>query len=471
MKICRHFFLLVFLSFFPSVSGQNVLLTGSGNGYKNAELKFFCQTDPITKRLKPILNITCDEKGTFSCAIPYSKNDIIYIKTGIFNLHFYLTDSVRYELNLPDFEAKPMNEEQNPFFTETDLIPEIVSNKQDVNNLIKAFDFDYNPIFNLVAERVFINYKKDEIQQVISKLNKYAGVNEPSFYTDYVKGRMMMLNLIWNQDHDEAMALLNNGFNSGNQALTDLAEQMFSGYLNELSSGLSKESFSRAIATASLSELRSVIQQKSKIANKELIDFIILLNLNEDYYTKNLKGENVRKIISLIKSEGATVFIQNVASTVLDKMDFSLPGNSLPDFLLLNSDGKLMSLKDFRGKYLLLCFGRADNQSSLTELGIINTWKQKFINDVNIAVVLTDKDFESSSRLLKNRGFKDIFLDGSQREKLEFDYDIKMYPSFILTDREGKIIADPCPYPSENLELTLVKLLLVNPVHSGSENR
>jgi peroxiredoxin len=471
MKICRYFFLLVFLSFFPSVRGQSVLLTGSGNGYKNAELRFFCQTDPITKRLKPILNITCDEKGTFSCAIPYSKNDIIYIKTGIFNLHFYLTDSVRYELNLPDFEAKPMNEEQNPFFTETDLIPEVVSNKQDVNNLIKAFDFDYNPIFNLVAERVFINYKKDEIQQVISKLNKYIGVNEPSFYTDYVKGRMMMLNLIWNQDHAEAIALLNNGFNTGNQALTDLAEQMFSGYLNELSSGLSKESFSRAIATASLSELRSVIQQKSKIANKELIDFIILLNLNEDYYTKNLKGENIRKIISLIKSEGATVFIQNVASTVLDKMDYSIPGNSLPDFLLLNSDGKLMSLKDFRGKYLLLCFVRADNQSSLTELGIINIWQQKFINDVNIAVVLTDKDFKSSSRLLKNRGFKYIFLDGSQREKLEFDYDIKMYPSFILMDREGKIIADPCPYPSENLELTLVKLLLVNPVHSGSENR
>ena len=469
--ICRPAVPLIFLFFFTSVSGQTVFLSGSGSGYKNAELRFYCQTDPITKRLLPQLNITCDEKGTFSCEIPCNRNEIIYIKTGIYNLHLYITDSVRYDILLPDFVAKPGNEEQNPFFTETDLIPEVINNKLDVNNLIKAFDFDYNPIFNLVAERVFRNYKKNEIHQVISLLNKYTEVKEPSYYTDYIKCRMMMLNLIGEKDQTKAMELLNNSFNSRNQAFLDLAEQMFSGYLNELSSGLYKESLNLAIATASLGELRSVILRKSKISNKELIDFVILQNLNEGYYTRDLQGENVRKIISLIKSEGATVFVQNIASAVLEKIDTSLPGNYLPDFSLFNNDSKLMSLKDFMGKYLLLCFIRSDNQTSLTEMGLINVWQQKYINDVYVAAVLTDKDFKSSCQLLKNRGFKWIFLDGSKREKLEFDYDIKMYPSFILLDREEKIIADPCPYPSENLELTINKLLLADPIHSGSENR
>ena len=46
-----------------------------------------------------------------------------------------------------------------------------------------------------------------------------------------------------------------------------------------------------------------------------------------------------------------------------------------------------------------------------------------------------------------------------------------MYPSFLLIDRKGQIIADPCPYPSEDLELTINKILLADPTRSGSENR
>ena len=432
------------------------------------------QTDPITKRLNPLLNITCDEKGTFSCEIPYSRNEIIFIKAGIYNLHLYVHDSTRYDLLLPDWVAKPGSEEQNPFFIETDLIPEVVNNKQDVNNLIRAFDNDYNPVFNLVAERVFRNYKKDEIQQIISKLGKYSEVREPSFYSDYVKCRMIMLNLVGfsaTQNQTEADKFINSAFNSQNQAFQDLAEQMFSGYFNKISSGPSKESFNLAVATASYSEIRSAILRDGRITNKELADFVILLNLSSYYYNRELPGENVRKIITLMKSEGATIFTKNVASEVLGKIDSSLPGNFPPDFALLSSNGKMMSLEDFRGKYLLLCFGRSDNQASLMEMGIIKMWLQKYTNDVQVVTILTDKNFQSSSLILKNRGFNWVFLDGSKREALEFNYDIKMYPSFLLIDRKGKIIADPCPYPSENLELTINKILQADSVRSGSENR
>ena len=96
-----------------------------------------------------------------------------------------------------------------------------------------------------------------------------------------------------------------------------LQNKCIQGYFNKLSSGPLKDSFNRAIATASFAELRSVILQDGKITNKELADFVILLNLNIDYYEANLPGENVRKIISVMKSEGSTTFIKNVASAVL----------------------------------------------------------------------------------------------------------------------------------------------------------
>ena len=105
------------------------------------------------------------------------------------------------------------------------------------------------------------------------------------------------------------------------------------------------------------------------------------------------------------------------------------------------------------------------------ELGIINMWRNRYINDVQIATVLTDKDFKSALTKFKNLGFNWILLDGSKRDNLEFNYDLKMYPSFLFLDREGKIIANPCPYPSENLELTINKILLADQSRSGTENR
>ena len=480
MKIYRPGFLLtflflfLFLFLFASTSGQNFILSGYGSGYKNAELKFYSQTDPVTKRLKPLLNINCDEKGSFSCEIPFYRNKLIFIKTGIYSLHLYITDSSRYVLHLPDYVAKPGSEELNPFYIETELIPDVVNNQLDVNNLIRVFDSEYNPVFNQVADYVLKNYKKEEIQQEISKLDKYLLVNNQPFYNDYVKCRLIMLNLVnssADQDQARAIEFVNKNFNSENEAFLDLAEQMFSGYLTKLSSGQWKDYFNRAIAMASFTELKSVILRDGKITNMELADYVVLMNLNTDYYERNLPGENVRKIISLMRLQGETIDTKNMASTVLDKINSTLPGNIPPDFSLFNSDNSLMGLKDFRGKYLLLGFVRSDNPTSLMELGIINMWYKKYIKDVQIVTILTDSNFKSGTEACKKRGFGWIFLDGSKRENLEFNYDLKMYPSFILLDREGKMIANPCPFPSESLEFTIEKVLLADPARSGSENR
>jgi peroxiredoxin len=474
MKIYNPGITLFFLLFCLPVSGQTVYISGSGSGYQNAELKFYSQTDPVTKRLKPLLGISCDEKGSFSVELPCPKSEIIFIKAGTFKFRLYVTENLRYQLLFPNNVPKSESEEQNLFFIETELMPEVVNSKNDINNFIRIFDSEYNPVFNLVAERVFRNFKMDELQQEISKLDKFTEVPDLPFYNDYLKCRMTMLKLVASsatQYKTVASEFINSWFKSDNQAFCDLAEQMYSGYFNKFLTGPLKADFNRAIALGSFTELRSVIMQDGKITNKELADFVALLNLNANYYDRSLPGENIRKIISIMKSQGETVSVKNIASVVLDKLNSSLPGNYPTDFSLLNNDGKLMSLKDFRGKYLLLCFARSDNPASLIELGIINTWYKKYVKDVQVVTILADNNFKTASALTKNRGLNWIFLDGSNKDNLEFNYDLKMYPSFLLLDRAGKIIADPCSYPSEDIELTINNILLADPDRSGSENR
>ncbi len=474
MKVFRPVVSLLLLCFCVVITGQTIKIKGSGTGYKNVELRFFQQTDPITKRFKPHSTVKCDESGKFSCDLAFSGHAIIFIKAGIYNFHLYVAEGGAYELLLPDYVPKSESEKQNPFFIETEVVPEVINNQKDVNNLLRIFDSEYNPVFNFVAESIFINYRKDEMQKQISRLDKFSELKGEPYYDNYVKCRMIMLNLIASsssQVQTSATQFINSSFDSYNQAFTDLADQMFSGYFSNISSGPSRDLFERAIAKASFEELKSIILRDNKITNRELADYVILLNLNTDYYERNLPGENIRKIVSQMKSQGESDFIKNIASILLYKINSSLPGNFPPDISLLNINGKLMSFKDFMGKYLLLGFARSDNMASVTELGIINMWRTKYAGDLQVMTILRDKNFKDAAESMKKRGFNWTFLDGSQSDDLEFSYDLKMYPSFLLLDRDGKIIADPCPYPSEDLELTIKRIIMADQSRSGSKNR
>lgn len=473
MKIFKPFIYLALLSLWVSSGGQTITISGSGSGYKNSELRFFVQTDPVTKRLKPLKRVACDENGKFSCEIPMTRSGIIFIKTGIYNLQLFVNEGSDYELLMPDFEARPGSEDQNAFYIETQMIPEVSNNAHDINNLIRAFDYDYNPVFNYVADLVVKNFRKETIPKEISKLDKFSHVEEPSFFSDYVKCRMLMLNLVGASAQCKPIAedFINSRFSSDNQAYCDLAQQMYSGFFSKFSSGQISDSFNRAISTASYSELKSVILREGKIKNNELADFIILLNLNSDYYTHSLPAENIRKIISIMKSHVESENLKTTASVILERLNSSLPGNLLTDFSLPDTEGRMTSIRDFHGKYVLLGFARSDNPVSQSELGIINMWQKKYVKDIQVVTVLADKNFKPGFTILRNRGFNWIFLDGSKRIDLDFVYDLKMYPSFIFLDREGKIIADPCLYPSEDLESFINIILLADPNRSGPENR
>jgi hypothetical protein len=472
MKICRSLLPLL-LSFCYVLNGQIVSIKGSGPGYKNVELKIFTQTDPITRRFKPLTTVRCDENGKFSCEPDCQGKPVIYIKAGIYDFRLLVKAGENYELLLPDYNPKTLSEEQDPFFIESELIPEVVNNVNDINNLIRIFDSGYNPVFNFVAESVFRNYKKDEIQKNISKLDKFSESKSP-WYDEYVKSRMIMLGLVASgskQTQTDALQYINSRFSLTNQGLTDLADQMFTGYFKTISAGSLKSLFDRSIAIASFTDMESVILADNKITNRELADYVILLNLNTGYYEHDLPGENVRKIMTLAKSQSESEHIRNIASELLLRINSTLPGHAPPDFSLLSNSGKMLSMKDFRGKYLLLGFVRSDDMASIPELGIIKMWQNKYSNDLQVVTVLANKNFKSASEILEKRGFNWTILDGSDSDDLNFTYDLKMYPTFLLLDREGRIISDPCPYPSENLEQVIKNIIRADTKGSGSENR
>jgi hypothetical protein len=474
MKTFRSVIPVLFLFILSSAGGQEINVSGSGSGYKGVELRIFSLSDPVTKRLKPLLRINADEKSSFSFRIISLKMETIFIKTGMYNFYLYVEPGKKYEVSLLPFIKNPDTKQENPFYEETRIIPDVINEHQDVNNLIRIFDSDFNPVFNEVANRIFLNFKREEIPGLTDRLRKYIVTDSVPFYTDYVRYRISMLNQITlNSDNErlKTTSFVNDSFKPENPAYIDLVDQLFAGYITGLRRGPGKNGFNRALAESSFKMLREVVKKDNKIFNDQLIDYVILSNLHNMYYSGELPSESTRMIISEMEKDASSSYLKDLASIVISRMEAFLPGNFPPDFLLRNSEGKQVSIKDFRGKYIIMNFARSDNYSSVTEFGIINRWQKKYGKYLQLVTILSDPDFKSGIEKMNAHGFSWIFLDGSSDDFLEYQYEVKVYPSFLLLDREGKIIADPCPYPSEDLESTIVNVLQRDKIYSGSEDR
>ncbi len=452
--------ILLFIN--PLLKCQTVGIEGTGTGYGGIELRFFIQSDPVSKREKPVFRLTCSDSGFFSCEIPVEGNRIILIKSGIFSMPLCVTQGKKYKIQMPDYLPRPAGEEYNPFYMETTVIPEVINDTNDINNFIRKFDAEFNPLFNMVADRIALNYRVTEINSEIGRLNVVASLRKDSFSRDFAQFRLMMLNNVASGTYAgrlEDSALINKEFMTDNQAYLDLIEQKFTGYFRNIATGAIRDRFMIAFYSASLPDLRTLIATDARLSEPQLLDYVILMNLYSEYYTGSLDKETVIRLIQMLKNDGASAYIKELASTLLENITSLLPGQEPPCFSLPDISGKIFCPDDFGGKYLLLSFAGTNLTITSLEYGILKMWYLKYNDDLQVVTIVRDKPFKKAVDRMEDNGFGWIFLDGTTKDILDYNYNVRMYPSFLLIDRDGKIINSMCPMPSENLEVLFKSVL------------
>ena len=250
----------------------------------------------------------------------------------------------------------------------------------------------------------------------------------------------------------EDSVIVNKEFLPANQAYLDLVEQKYSGTFRNILSGDKSDLLLASVYSVSLSDLRKVVLSNARISDPQLLDYIILMNLYSEFYLGSIARDPIIRLMNLLAGQGASLYIEVLATTVIKSMTALLPGNEPPEFSLPDESGKKYSPDMFRGKFLLLSFARTDLKITLMEYGLLKMWNSKYRNDLQVVTILKDEQFDEAMARIRNNEFEWIFLNGSDSDILDFDYDIRLYPSFMLIDREGKILNNTCPMPSENLE-------------------
>ena len=167
-----------------------------------------------------------------------------------------------------------------------------------------------------------------------------------------------------------------------------------------------------------------------------------------------LKLKNMMKIIGLFLC--CCMFMTMFAQ----KEEVLKAGMESPDFKYKDVNGKTVSLKELRGKYVYIDVWATWCTPCRGELPYLKELEEK-LKGKNICFlsISCDKDVEKWKQMVKDEKLGGIHVNTGGDQAFMKSYGIKGIPRFILLDKEGKIISMEMTRPSQKVTLeTLMKL-------------
>jgi thiol-disulfide isomerase/thioredoxin len=134
------------------------------------------------------------------------------------------------------------------------------------------------------------------------------------------------------------------------------------------------------------------------------------------------------------------------------------PGKPAPTLAFQDKDGKLVSLSDFKGKYIYLNFWATWCASCTQEMTLIPELKKSYGNKIVFVSVSVDKKPDDMKNFLKKNPKLDwsfLYCDSYKKAKEEFH--VLTVPTYYLIDPKGNVLKSPAANPVD-IEPTFMEI-------------
>jgi peroxiredoxin len=135
------------------------------------------------------------------------------------------------------------------------------------------------------------------------------------------------------------------------------------------------------------------------------------------------------------------------------------PGNTPPDFSLLDISGEKITLNELKGKYVYLNFCTPDNYSCLKEFPFLDAIHSVHEDYLNIVTILVANDHTEMVNFVRKNNYKWTFLFYGNSDAILTDYAVKAFPTCYLLDQEGIMLQSPAVLPTEDLEKHIFRIM------------
>jgi peroxiredoxin len=432
-------------------AGQTIAIKGNAAAFKKAQLQLCTIDDYLNGHEIVIDSAVVDHNGNFSFKPTVNQTSYSYIKQGDLVYELYLIPNQNLDIIIPDTVG---------FAKDSVLKPIQYLQPSALNNSIIAFDAEYNDFLIANYKAILRKTAQPKVKLFIkAQQDKYA-TNTDSFFGNYLVYRLASLQLLTSvKSRKEILeaCFKDKPILYTNPAYMDLFYEVFDKNLKAFRSTAAGEPLNNAINNRiDYAKAIDIMRRDSTIPNDTLRELALLKGLTEMYYEPTSTQYSVLEMFRYIQANGLTAYSKTVAKNALQLFEKLRVGTPAPPFNLKDVvTGKMVSLADFKGKYIYLSFWDENNPRSIQEIDLIRELDKKYGKKIAFVSICTSVNESKTLAFINRNKYKWVFLNAAGSTKLLKDYDVLSYPSFYLIDKESNILRCPADRPTGNIERTL----------------
>jgi peroxiredoxin len=455
-------FLLMLRAILPEA--QPVIISGNAPSYAGQDLIFYTTADYFSATEKEMGRGTVTSSGDFHIEIPALNTLQVYASLGIYKALLWIEPRQEYHVILPEKVDKSPQDVLNPYFEPVEVQLAIDNFREDeLNTLIMMFKDAYNPYYNKHVNDLYAGTQPERIEADIEQIEKsFRKYSNPFFkeYRYYSYGQLKLLASLQKVSGIEQEYFNGKPVLYDNQAYMDLFNQVYDRYFTFLGrSETGKKIYNDINQYQSYSSLLQTLSENSHITGDTLLEMVILKEVYDEFYGMEFSRKGLLCILDSLILTSSVARNKEIGMIIRHKITRLQEGYDPPGFELIDADSNRVSLKDFTGKYVYLCFCTSSSYTCLSEFKLLRGIYQRHYPKLVIIIISTDPYNSTFDQFKDKNNYPWIFLYYGHQPGVIKDYDVRAFPTYFLIGPDGKLIFSPAPSPSENFETKLFEVM------------
>lgn len=468
MKRLSYYILSIIGFFFlfsncSALQGGNVSIKGHAFGAENKQIIIKRYSDNLTQREQLLSKSLIGQDGFFELKCNIHSTELLIIQIEYYSGEMYADPNSNYEVEIKNLVFNEKLDMTNHYLSPKYFFVNVVSgDKNHTNNLIFSLNYKYN---SLIRKNALIINKPEMIARADSFMvyisDTFGNLNN-DYFQQYLHYRLASLKLLISYSDKTKML---SDYISGKPILYDNIEYMsffsdyFENYLSDITHPFSLNDLLVPVnQSRNLNEALEVIGRDSLLKNELIRELVFLKAMELAYASKYFKKRAVIELLYQFSNKSKFEKNKIIALNIIQQFNRFEKGSEAENFSLKNTDEKIVSLEDFRGKLVYVGFYTTWCKSCLDELELMKKLVEKFKDKVAFISISADRELMKSYYLRRDKNYEWSFLHFGNDYNLLESYAVYAYPTYVLLDSEGKILQCPAPKPSENIEMLLNQL-------------
>ena len=436
---------------------DSISIKGVGSYYKNSSIELLIIDDYITHKEVVLQTKMIDSTGYFEFRFKNIPTQKIVLRSKKNSSFLYVQPGGNYLITLPE---KNVYEEKNVNGNHVDVIFYQLDSA-DINYKILKFDRwvekELGEFYHLKKIKS-IEYEK-KYNELKKKADNLVKKDTNLFFVYHVKFSLAEMDDLEAVSSNLRIQNYSKWFHKipfyyKNDAYMNYFNVFYENLLIYLKNSV-KDNLYSSVINRSPSLAMKALDEEATLKNIQVREMALLQLMYEQCYEKRYPKTNLIFMLDSIRLRSKFIEHRKIAANIIERVTELSIGSKFPDFNLFSQLGDTISNASLEGKHVYLHFFDPNDENCLKELQPLaklhNTYNE-YIHFVSIQVLKTGSE-EHNLKLpwpTISLSEQDNFIKSSK---------IKMFPTYILLDATGNIVANPALKPVPNSEYQTIEPL------------